>query len=331
MSTQAAAESSTPVAVVVLAAGEGKRMRSSLAKSLHEVAGRPILDHVLRAAAPLGAERTVVLVGVNGQQVTERFAGRAGVEFVTQDFSTGYGTGHALREAGKALAGFAGNIMVLNGDGPLLRPATLAALAASLDGAQGMSLVTCHFSDPTGLGRIVRGEGGRLSRIVEEKDATPEQRAITEINPGVYLFDASVFGRAANLTNDNASGEYYITDLPGLYLSAGLNVNTVLIDDETELLGVNDKSQLALAERVLRERVRRHWLAEGVTMLDPATTFIDDTVKIGRDVVLEQGVVLRGVTSVGDGARVGAHSVITDHEVAAGAQVAPLSAVAGSR
>ena len=331
MSTPPASGASTPLAVVVLAAGEGKRMRSSLAKTLHEVAGRPILDHVLRAAAPLGAARTVVLVGVNGKQVEERFAGRPGVEFVPQDFSTGYGTGHALREAGRALAGFGGNVMVLNGDGPLLRPATLAALAASLDGAHGMSLVTCHFSDPTGLGRIVRGEDGRLSGIVEDKDATPEQRLITEINPGVYLFDGSVFGHAAQLTNDNAAGEYYITDLPGLYLSAGSTVNTVLVGDETELLGVNDKAQLALAERVLRERVRRHWLAEGVTMLDPATTYIDDTVQFGRDVVLEQGVILRGATSVGDGARVGAHSVLTDHEVAAGARVAPLSVLEGSR
>lgn len=321
----APSERRTPLAVVVLAAGEGKRMRSSLAKTLHEVAGRPILDHVLRAAAPLKPDRTVVLVGVNGHQVRERFVGRPGVEFVTQDFSTGYGTGHALREAAKGLVGFSGNVMVLNGDGPLLRSETLAALAAALEERSGMALVTCHFSDPKGLGRVVRGADGRFVGVVEEKDATEEQRRITEINPGVYLFDATVFDRAASLTNDNAAGEYYITDLPRLYLEAGESVNTVLVDDETELLGVNDKAQLAQAEHVLRERVRRHWLQAGVTMLHPPTTFIDDTVQLGTDVVLEQGVCLRGSTTVGDGARIGANSVLTDHAVAVGEQVTPLS------
>lgn len=321
----AGSDQSTPLAVVVLAAGEGKRMRSGLAKALHEVAGRPILEHVLRAAEPLDAERTVVLVGVHGEQLVERFRQRPGVTFVTQDFSTGYGTGHALREAQRGLNGFSGNVMVLNGDGPLLRSTTLAALAGSLQGGGGMALVTCHFSNPTGLGRIVRGADGRLSSIVEERDATPEQKRLTEINPGVYLFDASVFGRAAALTNDNAAGEYYITDLPRLYLAAGESVNTVLVEDETELLGVNDKLQLAVAEGVMRERVRRHWLQAGVTMLHPATTFIDDTVLLGTDVVLEQGVILRGATTIGAGARVGANSVITDHAVGEGAVVAPLS------
>lgn len=315
----------TPLAVVVLAAGEGKRMRSSLAKTLHEVAGRPILEHVLRAVAPLAPARTVVLVGVGGEQVRARFGERVNLTFVTQDFSSGYGTGHALRQAAAGLEGFEGNVMVLNGDGPLLRTATLAALASALDGASGMALVTCHFSDPTGLGRIVRDESGRLAAIVEEKDATPAQRAITEVNPGVYLFDASVFQRATLLSNDNASGEYYITDLPAIYLRAGEPVHTVTVDDETELLGVNDKAQLAEAERVLRERVRRRWLQEGVTMLDPPTTFIDDRVELARDVVLEQGVVLRGGTTVGAGARVGAYSVLTDHAVAEGEAVPPLS------
>lgn len=317
--------SSTALAVVILAAGEGKRMRSGMAKALHEVAGRPILEHVLMAAEPLGAERTVVLVGVHGEQLEERFGGRPGVTFVRQDFSTGYGTGHALREAARGLDGFAGNVMVLNGDGPLLRSATLASLADSLAGAKGMALLTCHFSNPAGLGRIVRGDDGRLSRIVEERDATAGEKQLTEVNPGVYLFDESVFARAADLTNDNAAGEYYITDLPGLYLAAGERVNTVLVGDETELLGVNDKLQLAQAERVMRERVRRHWLQEGVTLLDPPTVFIDDTVQIGADVVLEQGVCLRGETTIGAGARVGANSVITDQTVAEGAVVPPLS------
>ncbi len=328
MSGAHGSEGATPLAVVVLAAGEGKRMRSQLPKVLHEVAGRPLLEHVLRAAEPLGAQRTVVMVGFSGDQVRRRFEGH-GVTFVTQDFSTGYGTGHALRESAKGLEGFQGNVLVLNGDGPLLRSETLAALVAKLEGRSGMALVTCRFSDPTGLGRIVRGPDGELAAIVEEKDATPEQRAIDEVNPGVYLFDATVFERADQLSDDNAAGEYYITDLPRYYLEAGDKVRTLVIEDETELLGINDKRQLALAEEVMRERVRRAWLTAGVTMLDPRTTFIDDGVQIGADVVLEQGVALRGATRVGDGARIGAYSVLTDLEVEGGAYILPHTVRAG--
>lgn len=320
---------STPLAIVVLAAGEGKRMRSSLPKVLHEVAGRPILEHVLRAAEPLKPERIVVMVGFGGDQVVQSFRDYPGVTFVYQDFSTGYGTGHALRESAKGLEGFTGNLMVLNGDGPMLRTDTLSSLAASVADGEGMALVTCHFSDPTGLGRIVRDASGAFSAIVEHKEATPEQLALDEINPGVYLFDDTVFDRAKLLDNSNASGEYYITDLPGLYLQAGQRVATVTISDETELLGINDKSQLALADAVLRHRIRRRLLEDGVTMLHPDTTFVDDSVQIGKDVVLEQGVVLRGRCIIGDGCRIGAYSVLENVKVPAGSNVSPHSVQTG--
>lgn len=297
-------------------------MRSALPKVLHEVAGRPMLEHLLRVIAPLEPERTVAVVGHKAQRVRERFEGRC-LNFVEQDFSSGYGTGHALRESAKGLAGFRGNVLVLNGDGPLLRTETLTALVALLGGESGMALVTCRFSDPTGLGRISRGADGELSGIVEEKDASAEQRAITEVNPGVYLFDATVFERASQLRNDNVAGEYYITDLPALYLADGERVRTLLVDDETELLGVNDKRQLAVAERVLRERLRRYWLESGVTMMDPDSTYIDDEVTFGAEVVLEQGVVLRGATVVGDGTRVGAYSVIDGVTLPAGSVTPP--------
>lgn len=319
--TDGDAPGATPLAVVVLAAGEGKRMRSKLHKVLHEAAGAPLLQHILDAVAPLSPRRTVVVVGFSGETVRERFEG-AGVTFVTQDFTTGYGTGHALRESRKGLEGFSGNVLVLNGDGPLLRSRTLADLEGLLGGERGMALLTCRTADPTGLGRIVRGPDGELQAIVEEKDATPEQRAIREINPGVYLFDDDVFRRAAELRNDNAAGEYYITDLPRGYLADGLRVRTLLAD-ERELLGVNDRRQLAVAERLLRERYVDAWLTAGVTMLDPATTYLDGTVELAADVVLEQGVALRGSTRVGEGARVGAYSVLTDAEVPAGASVPP--------
>ncbi len=322
MSATAEFGSLTPLAVVILAAGEGKRMRSTQPKVLHEVAGRPMLEHLLLAVAPLAPQRTVAVVGHQAERVMERFGGHD-LTFVKQDFRSGYGTGHALRESAKGLGGFSGNVLVLNGDGPLLRTETLTELVALLGGSSGMALVTCLFSDPSGLGRVVRGADGELSAIVEEKDASAEQRAVREVNPGVYLFDDSVFERAAGLRNDNAASEYYITDLPGLYLADGQRVRTLLVDDETELLGVNDKRQLALAEGVLRERIRRRWLEAGVTMLHPESTFIDDEVTIGAEVVLEQGVVLRGGAKIGAGARVGAYSVVEGASVAPGSSTAP--------
>lgn len=316
-----------PLAVVVLAAGEGTRMRSRMHKALHEVAGKPLLEHILAAVEPLRPCSTVVVVGFSGDAVRERFADR-GLTFVTQDFTTGYGTGHALRESRKGLAGFTGNLLVLNGDGPLLTSATLGNLVDTLGDEDGMALVTCVATDPSGLGRIVRGEDGQLEAIVEEKDATPAQRALTEVNPGVYLFGADVFRRAALLRADNAANEYYITDLPKAYLADGRPVRT-LVADERELLGVNDRVQLAVAERIVRERVREHWLKAGVTMLEPDTTYLDQAVELGPDVVLEQGVVLRGTTRVGEGARVGAYSVLTDVTVAPGAVIAPHTVLSG--
>lgn len=243
--------------VVVLAAGQGKRMRSPLPKVLHEAAGKPLLEHVLSAVAPLGPERTVVVVGHRAEAVEARFAGYAGgsVEFVRQDFTLGYGTGVAFRQTERALAGFAGDVLVLYGDGPLIRTETLRRLTRTHAAAgAGMTLLTTEVADPYGLGRIIRSPDGGVARIVEEKDATPAERLLREINPGIYVFDRHVFGLAARLTDDNAAGEYYLTDMVDLYLGAGLPVRAVLGDDETEILGVNDPQQLELVERLLLAR-----------------------------------------------------------------------------
>jgi bifunctional UDP-N-acetylglucosamine pyrophosphorylase/glucosamine-1-phosphate N-acetyltransferase len=297
-------------------------MKSQLHKVLHEAAGRPLLEHILRAVDPLQPERVVVVVGFSGDKVRERFKDTR-VRFVTQDFSTGYGTGHALMQTETALQGFKGDIMVLNGDGPLLKTETLQALVETQQTDTGMTLITCNFSDPTGMGRIIRNQNGRLSTIIEEKDATAEQKAIHEINPGVYIFDETVFSKTKTLNNDNASREYYITDLPGIYLSAGQLVQTLLIPDETEVLGVNNRKQLAVIDGILQDRIRDKWLTEGVTMISPAQTFIDDTVDLGRDVVLEPGVILKGKTVIGVGARVGAYAYLSNCKVAPGADVPP--------
>ena len=246
--------------VVILAAGQGTRMKSPLPKALHEAAGKPLLEHVLLAVAPLNPERTVVIVGYQAEAVEARFADfpvTLPLTFVRQDFSVGYGTGLALRQAQAALATFDGDLLVLNGDGPLLKTQTLRALLkAQADQGDGMTLLTCVMSDPHGLGRIIRNPDGSVARIVEEKDATSEEKAIREVNPGLYVFDRHVFELTAQLDNDNASGEFYITDLVDLYLRAGYRVQAVVGDDETEVLGVNDREQLALVDRLLRERGR---------------------------------------------------------------------------
>ena len=245
--------------VVILAAGQGTRMRSPLPKVLHEAAGKPLLDHVLAAVVPLEPTRTVVIVGHKAEQVEAHFTAYRinghPLTFVRQDFSQGYGTGAALKQAEDAVADFKGNLMVLSGDVPLVRTETLRALvqAQAVQG-EGMTLLTCMMKNPYGMGRIVRAEDGSVARIAEEKDLTPAEREIHEMNPALYVFDHHVFELAAELKNDNAAGEYYLTDLVGLYLNAHRPVQTVLGEDENEILGVNDPEQLARVDRLLRAK-----------------------------------------------------------------------------
>lgn len=312
----------SPLAVVIMAAGQGTRMKSKLPKALHKAAGRSMLEHVIRAAAPLKPEHIVVLIGYGAEQVREDVK-NYDVSFVEQDFSEGYGTGLALKQAERALPGFVGNVMALNGDGPLLKTETLARLVSEQEGQDGMTLVTCLVENPTGMGRIIRDGTGSVDSIIEEKEATPDQKHIKETNPGIYLFDATVFDKAKRLSNDNAAGEYYITDLPRLYLQEGSPVRGIRVEDETEVLAVNDRKHLADIERILRERIRDSWLTAGVTMVSPETTFIDDTVFLEPDVVLEPGVILKGETRVGEGATVGAYAYLQDAQVSEGEVVPP--------
>ncbi|HEX7003028.1 MAG TPA: NTP transferase domain-containing protein [Trueperaceae bacterium] len=307
---------------VILAAGHGTRMKSSLPKMLHAVAGRPLLEHVVRAVLPLQPERTILVVGHGAERVRQHFSD-FDVSFALQEEQLG--TGHALKTALPALADIPGDIMVLTGDSPLLTSQTLEALRSGHQRSRaGMTMLTYVVQDPTGLGRVVRDDRGRLARIVEEKDASESERRIREISPGLFIFDRHVFDFIGRLSNDNAQGEYYLPDLSRFYLEAGLGVHTVEGEDETGLLvGVNDRSQLACAERILRERIRRHWMAEGVSMVAPEQTFIDDTVELGRDVILEPGVVLRGAVRLGEGVRVGAYSVLEDVTVPPGEAIAP--------
>lgn len=318
------------LAVVVMAAGEGTRMRSRLPKVLHEAAGATLLAHVLAAVAPLRPERLVVVVRHGAEQVRAALAD-APVECVDQGPRDG--TGAAVAATRAALEGAFDTLLVLNGDAPLLRSESLERLLATQRaGGSGMSILSYEVDDPRGLGRVLRTATGEVAAIVEERDASAVERAVREVNPGTYAFDERVWSLLERLGDDNAAGEYYLTDVVAAYRAAGAPVRAVLGDDETRLLvGVNDRAQLARAEALLRARVRARWLTEGVTMQAPESTMIDADVRLARDVVLEPGVLLRGACTVGEGARVGAYAVLRDCAVAAGAVVAPHTVASGRR
>jgi bifunctional UDP-N-acetylglucosamine pyrophosphorylase/glucosamine-1-phosphate N-acetyltransferase len=314
--------------VVVLAAGEGKRMKSALPKVLHPLLGRTLLGHVLAAAAPLAPDRTLVVVGHGAEQVTAHLAGIAPDATPVRQAEQ-LGTGHAVRTALDTVPDVGGTVVVLNGDVPLLRPQTVTALVATHESTGAAATVlAAEVADPTGLGRIVRGQDGRLEQIVEERDATADQRAIREVNAGVYAFDAALLRNAlSKLSTDNDQGEEYLTDVFGLLVAAGETVAVHVASDPTEILGCNDRVELAALRRLLRDRVNEGWMRDGVTLLDPETTWIDVTVTLDRDVVVEQNTQLRGATTVGAGATVGPDTTLVDTTVGAGATVLRTHAV----
>ncbi|MEO3742567.1 bifunctional UDP-N-acetylglucosamine diphosphorylase/glucosamine-1-phosphate N-acetyltransferase GlmU [Plantactinospora sp. B5E13] len=314
--------------VVVLAAGEGKRMKSALPKVLHPILGRTLLGHVLAAAASLRADRTLVVVGHGADQVTAHLAGVSpDAEPVLQ--AEQRGTGHAVRTALESVPESGGTVVVLNGDVPLLRPETVAGLVEAHESAGAAATVlAAEVTDPTGLGRIVRGPGGGLEQIVEERDASPAQRAVREINAGIYAFDAALLRNAlGKLSTDNDQGEEYLTDVFGLLVAAGETVAVHLAPDAVETLGCNDRVELAALRRLLRDRVNEGWMRSGVTLLDPDTTWIDVTVTLERDAVVDQNSQLQGATTVGAGATVGPDTTLVDTTVGAGATVLRTHAV----
>ncbi len=308
--------------VVVLAAGEGKRMKSSLPKVLHPLLGRTLLGHVLAAAGPLRADRTVVVVGHGADQVRAHLTDVAPAATpVLQERQLG--TGHAVRIALDAVPDATGTVVVINGDVPLLRPETVRALVeAHEEAAAAATVLAAEVPDPTGLGRIVRDVQGRLEQIVEERDATPQQRALREINAGIYAFDAARLREAlGKLSTDNDQGEEYLTDVFALLRDAGEPVAVHCAADHVETLGCNDRVELSALRRLLRDRVNEGWMRTGVSILDPHTTWIDVTVTVERDAVIDQNTQLQGATVVGAGALVGPDTTLVDTVVGAGASV----------
>ncbi len=325
---------SVPAAVVVLAAGEGKRMKSATPKMLHEVCGRSLLGHVLAAVGGLNAEHTVIVVGHGRDQVTaavETLAPEARCAVQEQQ----RGTGDAVRHALAAIPGVEGTVVVVPGDAPLLTTDTLARLVLGHEQAgAAATLLTADLDNPTGYGRVVRDETGAVTGIVEQRDASPEQLAITEVGTSIYAFDAALLRDGIErLTTDNSQGEEYLTDVVGILVGDGRRVGAVSAD-ASEASGVNDRAQLAEVGAALRARLLRDAALAGVTVVDPVTTWIDAGVVLEADAVIEPFTILRGSTRVASGAVVGPYSQLTDTEVGEGATVVAstcIGAVIGPR
>jgi len=297
-------------------------MKSATPKVLHPLLGRTLLGHVLSAATSAAADHTIVVVGHKADLVRAHLDEVApGATPVLQAEQNG--TGHAVRLALEAAPGAAGTVVVLNGDVPLLRPETVdALLAAHEESKAGATVLAAEVDDPTGLGRIVRHASGRLERIVEERDAAPEVRAIREVNAGIYAFEADLLREAlARLSTDNDQGEEYLTDVFELLAEAGHPVGVFVAPDAEETLGCNDRAELAGLRARLRDRVNRAWMRAGVSILDPSTTWIDVTVTLSPDAEIDQNSQLLGTTSVGAGAIVGPDTTLIDTEVGEGAVV----------
>jgi bifunctional UDP-N-acetylglucosamine pyrophosphorylase / glucosamine-1-phosphate N-acetyltransferase len=308
--------------VIVLAAGGGTRMKSKTMKVLHRIGGRSMVGHVLHAVQAMEPTRVVAVVGHQREEVGPHITSLV-PDAVLAVQETQDGTGHAVRIAMEAVGSTSGTVVVAAGDTPLLEGESLRAFAEEHEAAQrAVSILSGRVGDPFGYGRVVRDADGDVEGIVEEKDATPEQREITEINSGILAFDAGFLVDALpRITNDNAKGEYYLTDTVQLARDAGLTVGAHEVDDVLQTEGANDRAQLARLGRILNERIVTRWMRDGVTVMDPATTWIEADVVLEPDVTILPGTQLLGATVVHEDAVVGPDTTLEDCEVGAGARV----------
>lgn len=299
---------------LILAAGEGTRMKSTLPKVAHRILGVPLIGHVVEATRAAGVKRVVVVTG-SGAETVESLLATANVEFARQDVQLG--TGHAVMCAAPVLGAFKGSLLVLAGDCPLFTPETLARLIDARESAgAAVAVLTTRLADPSGYGRIVSDEDGRIAGIVEDKDLTPEQHSITEVNTSTYCFDAqTLFAHLQRLENSNAQGEYYLTDMIEVLRAEGLPVVAVEAPDATETLGINTRVQLAEAAAVMQRRINERHLLAGVTMTAPGLVWIGPRVEIGRDTVVEPMTFLMGDTRTGEGCVLGPNARVFDSTV----------------
>jgi bifunctional UDP-N-acetylglucosamine pyrophosphorylase/glucosamine-1-phosphate N-acetyltransferase len=303
-----------PVAII-LAAGQGKRMKSEKAKVLHEVCGRPMIRYVVDAARGAGCLSIVVVVGYAADQIRDYLRDEPDVLFATQ--TEQLGTGHAAKVCRPVLAGYEGPALILVGDEPLLRPEPLADLLKrqQVDGTACL-LGTVVLDDPTGFGRILRDSAGRFLRIVEERDCTAEERALKEVNPSCYVFELPGLWTALDqIGTGNAQGEYYLTDAPEYLKTMGRKVVALNVLRPDDVLGVNARQHLAQAEAIMQLRIQDHWMTEGVTIVDPRNTYIDGRSSIGRDTVIYPFSVISGTVRIGSHCRVGPFAHLRDGTV----------------
>jgi bifunctional UDP-N-acetylglucosamine pyrophosphorylase/glucosamine-1-phosphate N-acetyltransferase len=318
------------LSAIVLAAGEGTRMRSSRPKPLHLLAGRAMLQYVLDSLADCATGQVVVVVGHGAERVTKKLqAAEPDLHLTFVEQHAQLGTGDAASVGLTGLPDDDGpdaddhDVLVLPGDMPLLRPATIAELVrVHRDADAAATVLTARVPDPGSYGRIVRGKDDQVTKIVERADATPDELEIDEINTAVYCFRRSLLAPALRrLSPENAQGEYYLTDVIAVLREAGYRVAAVTVADAAEGEGINDRVQLAAAEAEIRRRTNERWLRAGVTMVDPASTYLDTTVQLASDVTLFPGTILQGATVVGAGAEIGPHTRLVDCVVGAGAVV----------
>lgn len=293
-----------PVAII-LAAGHGKRMKSEKAKVLHEVCGRPMINYVVEAARGAGAKTIVVVVGYAAEQVREALGNEPDVLFATQ--TQQLGTGDAVKAAHPLMGGYQGPVMVLVGDEPLVRPGPLADLLSIQKRDKDACLLgTAVLPDPTGFGRILRDSAGRFLRIVEERDCSPEEKAIREVNPSCYVFDLpGLWDALDRLNTSNAQAEYYLTDAPTLLQEMHRKVVALPVLEPDDILGVNTRQHLAQAHAIMQSRIQNHWMSEGVSIVDPRNTYIDGRAVIGRDTVIFPFTSILGDVRIGEYCRIG--------------------------
>ena len=298
--------------VIILAAGQGRRMRSATPKMLHLLGGKPLLSHVLETCTALEPDRVLVVVGHGVERIREALPGLDPGGWVLQREQLG--TGHAARCAADALGDFTGDVLVLNGDVPLLSPRSLCRmLAAHRSGGCDLTLAVATLADPTGYGRILRGPGGDIVGVVEERDATEAERAVREINVGLYLASGEFLHAAlAALDNHNDQGEYYLPDIAGFAAGQRARIGSLTIDDPREFRGVNNREELAWMEKALQQDINRKWMERGVTLKDPDSTYIDADVTIGEDTVIGPNTHLLGSTVVGARCRIDGSAYVID-------------------
>jgi bifunctional UDP-N-acetylglucosamine pyrophosphorylase / glucosamine-1-phosphate N-acetyltransferase len=315
--------------VCVLAAGQGKRMHSTRPKVLHKVLGRAMIDHVLHTVEELTPKGIAVVTGHASEQVREHVGQPANLEWVIQDRQLG--TGHAVRQCEDVIHDVR-DVLIVCGDTPLLRSQTLSELvAAHRKGDASVTVLTAQVDNPFGYGRIKRDAKGKITAIVEEKDASDEERAIREVSSGIYCVrHGALFDLLGSLGNRNAQGEYYLPDIVPLALAAGQCVDAVLMQDASEMLGVNNRAQLAEVEDLMQARIIRDWQLKGVTIEKPETVRIEATVNLGMDVTIQAGCYLIGATRIGDGCRVGPYAVLIDAWLDDDAEVFAFSHIHGA-